>query len=361
MVFERLNKALKSPAARSAGYVSVYDTQLVDTPKDLLEGAKGLAALQPIRRDDGKLSFIAYWVSSDDATLSDPALGHRLGASGTPLHGVASEPITRPLGFWGKVKDRAVPLLLMTVAVIAALEGLNNRYEALIAAPQFTVRFDTPLYSIDEGAAVAASLTVENALTGVELNAVNVKPRVTAIPDGRPSGIVDMGKLEDVALPPTKARTYYMSLKDLGPGEYVVTADVTANAGRFRSSKRVSAAAQVVVWPSESEASLVHLRTLRDRADFLFTLRVGKVSAPRIVQCDLRFEGKFTVPITYWRSKGKIATPRWVSGPEGQLLKVTWPEVAGRSTLSAELSLIGDENTDWKKIAADSKPLCSII
>jgi len=361
LVFERLNKALKSHAARSAGCIHVHDTQLAEAPKDLLEGATGLTAVQPIRRTDGKLSFIAYWTSSDDATLSGPALLSRLGASGPSLSGIAGEPITRPPpGLWGKVKDKAVPLLLTTVAVIAALEGLSNRYEALIAAPQFTVRFDAPTYNIDEGDAVAASVTVENALTGVELSAINVAPKMSAGPHGRPGGSIEMLKLEDASLPATKSRTYYLSIQNLGSGEHVVSADVTAKAGRFRDSRLVPATARVIVWPSEAEASIVQKQTRQNRADFLVTLRVGKLPAPSIVACDLRFKGKLAVPNNYWRSLGRVPETRWVPGPEANLLRVTWPALPGRSTHHAELSLIGEDSTDWKKVVADSVPMCSI-
>ncbi len=361
LAFERLNRALKSPATGSTGYVHVHDTELFEVPKDLLDGVKGLTAVQPIRRADGKLSFIAYWTSSDCAILAGPALHSRVGASGTPLSGVAGELIAKPPSdLWGKVKDKAVPLLLTTVAVIAALEGLSNRYEALIASPQFTVRFDAPVYNIDEGDAVAASLTVENALTGVELSAINVEPKISAGPNARPGGSVEMLKLEDASLPATKARTYYLSLQNLGSGEHLVSAHVTAKAGRFRDSKLVPAVARVVVWPIEAEASMVHKQTRQARADFLVTLRVGKVSAPSIVVCDLRFKGKFTVPNNYWRSLGKVPEPRWIPGSDRSLLKVVWPAVSGRSTHYAELSLIGDDSTDWKKVAANSEPMCSI-
>lgn len=361
MIFERLSKALKSPAARGTGYVHVHDTQLDEVPKDLLDGLKGLTAVQPIRRSDGKLSFIAYWTSSDDATFAGPALGGRVGASGTSLSGVAGELIAKPPpDLWGKVKDKAVPLLLTTVAVIAALEGLSNRYESLIASPQFTVRFDAPVYNIDEGEAVAASLTVENALTGVELSAINVAPKMSAGASVRPGGSIEMLKLEDASLPATKTRTYYMSLQGLAPGEHVVMADVTAKAGRFRDSRLVPASARVIVWPSEGQASIVHKQTRQNRADFLFTLRVGRVPAPTMVVCDLKFKGRFTVPTNYWRSLGKVPDTRWVAGPEGRLLRVTWPALPGRSTHYAELSLVGDENTDWKQVVADGEPMCSI-
>lgn len=361
MDFARLTKALKSSAPSRSGYVHVHDTQLVEPPRDLLDGAKGLSAVQPIRRDDGKLSFIAYWTSPTDATLFGPILHSRLGVSGTPLSGVSGELIAKPPSdVWGKVKDKAVPLLLTTVAVIAALEGLNNRYVGLIAAPQFTVRFDAPTYSVDEGDSVAASLAVENALTGVELTDISVAPKMSNGPSGRPSGSIEMLKLEDASLPATKTRTYYMLLQNVAPGEHVVSADVTAKAGRFRDKRLVPATARVTVWPSDPEASIVHKQTRQNRADFLFTLRVGKVAAPSTVACDLRFKGKLTVPNNYWRALGKVPQTRWIPGPEGPLLRVTWPTVSGRSTHFAELSLVGEENTDWKKVAASSEPMCSI-
>jgi hypothetical protein len=362
MAFSRLHKVLKASAPSSTGYVHIYDTQLVEAPKDLLDGTDGLAAIQQVRRDDGKLSFIAYWASSEGASLSGPALRERLSASATPLSGFAGELVTRsPPDLWGRVKDKALPLLLTTVAVIAALEGLNNRYEALIAAPQFTVRFDAPVYNIDEGDAVSASLTVENALTGVELSEIHVAPILSADPNGRPSGSIEMLKLQDAALPATKSRTYYMSLKDLPPGEHLVTAAVTAKAGRFRGSESVPVSAKVVVWPSEAEASITYKQTRHNRADFLFTLRVGKLSAPSIVTCDLKFTGKLTTPNNFWRPRGKTSgPPRWIEGPESNVLTVTWPALPGHSKHYAELSLVGDGDTDWDKVAANSKPMCSV-
>lgn len=360
MAFERISRLLRTPAKSSTGFVEVFDTELAEVPDGLLAGTKGLTAVQPVRRSDGKLSFVAYWASEADAEFYGPKLVSRLAAAQALVSGVAGEPISSPPpDLWGKAKDKAVPLLLTTVAVIAALEGLNNRYEALIASPQFTVKFDAPLYSVDEGDALTASLTVENALTGVELSSINVVAKIASASGGPSSGRVDMLKLENVSLPATKARSYFMSLESLRSGEHVITGEVTAEAGRFRGPRLVAASAKVVVWPTGAEASLVHKQTRQNRADFKFIMRVGKLSTARSVVCDLRFSSKLTVPNNYFRSVGKSPEVRWITGPERNVLKVTWPAVEGRSTHVAELSLSGDEGTDWKQVAAQSEPECS--
>lgn len=358
MVLTRLKKALTS-SSQSTGSIHIYDTHLVEAPKDIFSGVKGLMAIQPFRREEGQMSFVAYWSSSEAAKLAGPVLQRRLGVPYSIVSGVADELITKPPSRWDKVKDKAVPLLLTTVAVIAALEGLNNRYVALIAAPQFTARFDAPIYNIDEGDAVTASLTVENALTGLELSAINVATKLSDMSGGQPSGSVDMLSLEDVSLPPTKARTYYMSLQNLRAGEHVISADVSAEAGYFRDERIVPANARVIVWPSEAEAFLEYKQTRMNRADFLFTLRVGKIAPSSIVTCDLKFSGTLTQPNNYWRAMGKGSESRWIQGPDSSVLRVTWLAVPGRSTQFAELSLVGGENIDWSKVAADSKPLCS--
>lgn len=358
MVLTRLQKALKT-ASQEVGRVDVYDTQLVEAPKEILKDLGGLVAVQPLRRDDGKLSFIAYWSSSDAATLAGPVLQSRLGIKSSQVSGVAAEFISKPPSNWEKVKNNAVPLLLTSVAVIAALEGLNNRYVTLIAAPQFTSRFDVPTYNVDQGEAVSASLTVENAMTSVELTAINVARNVSTVSDGRPSGSVEMLTLEDASLPPTKTRTYFMRLPNLPSGEHELRADITAKAGKFRQERLVPATARVVVWPSDAEASLVHKQTRQGRADFLLTLRVGKTKESTVA-CDLKFRGNLTLPNNYYRARGKVPETRWVSGPEWSVLKVTWSAVPGHSIHLAELSLVGNEKADWKKVAADSEPTCSI-
>lgn len=358
----KLRKVLKTSASKSTGYVDIYDTQLVEVPKDLLDGTIGLVAIQQIRRSDGKLSFIVYWASLEDASFAGPAVRELLGAPTTHLAGLAGELVTRSSpDLWGRVKDKAVPLLLTTVAVIAALEGLNNRYEALIASPQFTVRFDAPVYNIDEGGSVLASLIVENALTGVELSKIDVEPMLSAGPNRRQSGSIEMLKLQDVALPPTKSRAYYMSLENLPAGDYTVTANVSAKAGSFRDGKRVPASAKVIVWPSEADATVTYKQTRQNRADFLFTLRVGKLSTSNIVTCDIKFAGKLTTPNNFWRPKGKTSeAPQWFVGPDGHLLKVTWPALPAHSKHYAELSLVSDGDVDWEKLAANSKPMCTV-
>jgi hypothetical protein len=359
VVFRRLSKALKSSASSNSSFIAVHDTQLDEPPKDLLEGAAGLAAVQPVRRQDGKLSFIAYWSSPADATLAGRVLENRLGAP-SGLSGIAGEPLAKPPpDLWGRAKDKAVPLLLTTVAVVAALEGLSNRYVALIAAPQFTVRFDAPAYNADQGESIPASLTMENALTAVELTDINVDPKLnTSL--GALSGSVEMLKLQDVSLPATKSRTYYMSLDNLAPGDHVVSARVTAKAGYFRKPVPSSAIARVLVWPSSPQASISLKQTRHDRADFRFMLRVGKAAAPSTVVCDLRFAGDFKVSNNYWRPLGKADAPQWLTADGIALLQVGWREVGPRSSHYAEFSLVGEANTDWKKVAANVEPMCSI-
>ncbi|MBU7573335.1 MAG: hypothetical protein KAF64_08280 [Hydrogenophaga sp.] len=362
MGFKRLIEALKSPAPRSTAFVAIHESTLVEIPTDLLKNLKGLNAVQPVRDQDGKLRFIAYWSSSDDAHANEPTLQYRLGSSTVSLAGTAMEPLTKAPDFSQKMKSKAVPLLLTTVAVLGALDVLNKRYDVLIAAPQYTVRLNNHEYEVDEGGSFTSILTVENALSNVELSEIRIQP--TLSPGEAQAG--EKFKLVDAqgtSLPATKSRSYQLFADGLKAGEHKINVSVQANAGIFRDTHSESAVARLVVWPNAPQATIAlkQIREKENRADFLWTLRVGPMEAFTGVECDLTLAGgKFSTSPGYWRPIDGASNEDWLVVEDVARLRVAWPVVKPRSRQLAEFSLTGGPGTDLRDVEK-IKPTCSLV
>lgn len=363
LVYNLFSRAIKSPAAASTAYAAVHETQLDDPPDGLLKDFAGLAALQPVRAQNGKLHFIAFWSSSDHALAGEPSLKRRLGNSVVTVSGIAYGLITKAPSTWEKVKGQAVPILLTTVAVLGALDILNNRYDGLIAAPQYTLRLNNQEYDVEEGGTLTSVLTVENALPNVQLTDIHIEPKLSPVQD---VAIVEPFKLVDAqgtSLPATKARSYQLLAEGLKSGERQLTVSVRANAGMFRSPHVETATARLVVWPKAPQAGIAlrQIREKENRADFLWTLRVGQIEPSSEVVCDLIFRGgKFSVSPGYWRPIDGASNEDWLPADDMARLRVSWPAVKARSRQLAEFSVVGPSGLDWNEVAK-VKPTCAVV
>jgi hypothetical protein len=363
VVLKSLGMALARSAKSGVPLIAIHETDLNQLPSGLLEDLQGLAAVQPVRGDDGKLRLLAFWSTADDARIGEPVLQARLSSAASPLSGLAAEPVTKPSGLIERVKEHAVPILLSTVAVIGAVEALGNRYDTLIATPQFTVRFDETDYDIDEGSgSFAPSVIVENALAGVQLSNIVITPSLSAPADGLPPERIAAVDPPGTSLPATKSRAYQLEADRLHPGDRGLLVAVTANAGKLRDEVQVQARARVTVWPVVPKASVQLRQTRHNRADFTWTFVVGSLEESSSVRCDLRLEGAALKVAGggFWRPVGGGSSATWDALDDIVRLQATWTATKARSRHFAEFSLEGAAGTDWNVIAK-TKPTCSLV
>lgn len=361
--FDRVRKALKSSGGGDLSFVTTHQTTLVEPPSDLLKDLEGLVAVQPVRGSDGTLLFLAFWRSSDDAKLGKPILLSRLGSTGPTFSGLAGGPITKPPTFTEKVKDKAIPILLSTVAVLGALEALSHRYDGLIAAPQFTVHFEKQDYEVAENVGtLTANVIVDNALTEVALTDVTITPSLKAPSAAASAGSFRMVDPQGTSLPATKNRPYQVSFDDLPAGEATLFVTVKAKAGLLRDAVESTNHARLVVWPSVPQATITFKQARGNAGYFSWALSVGAIEDGSSVICDLTVTGaKLSVlESNYWRPLGNVSAATW-DGVDGVVnLQVTWPAIKPRSKHVAEFGLLGAPDTDWKSIAK-VKPTCSLV
>ena len=300
----------------------------------------------------------AFWASKQDFDASRKELECAIGAEEMEQSGFVRDLRTpqKPL------RKRLPALLVSLVAVLGALDALQNHFSHLLEAPQLSLDLggSEPLKQL-ETAPLALELSVANGslreAAMVRLDTIQI---VRQGPASQPARL-ERPKLQ-VSIPAGGRNTLPIRSAALPPGSYRLTAAVNAKVGELRGWHPANAARDVTIWAELQEVStpLVLERTGANNAWLSGTLRVGK-ETQRGLDCTAVVTHVAQLEILGVQGFASASEPNLLGGPGKEVASVQWSTgpLSAFSTRPFRIRLVGHGKTDWKKVTGSTRVDCS--
>lgn len=365
----RGKKTSLPPITYSAEYRLASGKTLIQS--DTLEVPDGLISWHMISKSGMAPRVTTYWASIDDFVRDGESWRARIGGSLEPNHGFVGRIHAKPDPFWKRHPLGTV--LLTTAAIVTALQGLNDRFDALVTAlfakPALLVRKETNALEVIEGEKIVIRPVLVNRIRATHYDitvSAQMQPRhAGGLPRAAGQGkiAVEVSEPEIPELLGGEQRELSLVASASSNGHYKLRIRVEGEAGMLRGMKAIESEYDVRIWPLAPVGWAQGKQLAGKRGKLVGEIEIGP-EAKEGLDCEILIE---KVPrLKYIRLFNLDAAAKnrdWLEnvtpGQETYVLSWTVPAHKGSKSLHFELMLEGDENTNWEEVARATKPTCA--
>jgi hypothetical protein len=346
--------------AKPSEYVVCFSSPSHRLPINVLADFDGLYAIQEVV---GKPhSFISYWKSAEHFERERKSFFETTNATKLLLAGTSGRlHLPKKLLIERFTWSTA---LLTAAAVLGAVEVVRNHYDRIFASPELAIDVANPPRNVVEGALLNVTATVENLHSVAAHRNLRFK---AALMDGETERLaLSSPEPELSSLLPTRVRSFTAEGTAPAAGSYKLVVEVSAEAGRLPPGKTFRTVSAVNVWSQKPVGELTLKRVRGTTGDFLAKVTVGP-AAPLGLLCELTVKGvgELGFDADEWRSAATSRLGTFLTGGAGDTatarLRWEWGASDAYRTMSAELSLVGHDKTDWSAVARNAALMCTSI
>ncbi len=299
-----------------------------------------------------------FWASKQDFQASRRELEGVIGTDDVERYGFVRDLRTPRQSLY----KRLPALIVSLVAILGALDALQNHYSRLLETPRLSLDLGgTEAWKQLDTAPLALDLAVANGslreAAAVRLDTIQILGQGPAPQPPR----LERPNLQ-VSIPAGGRGTLTIRSATLPPGSYRLTATVSAKVGELRGWHSSSAPRDLAIWAEQPQVAvpLVLEQTGAHNAWLSGTLRVGR-ETPRGLDCAAVVTHVAQLEIIGVQEFTSASAPSLVAEPGREMASVHWSTgpLPAFSARPFRIRLAGHEKTAWAKVTASTRVYCS--